>query len=122
MLQDTASRLDASVSLRNGRVLPPMVVSNEEYRFITAEQLRQSGHTNVSILLEPKGRNTAPALTLAALAATQTGDDPVLVVMPADHIIDDVQAFRVERLCKLFLNSGLDRHDAAILFSDKYAP
>ena len=94
MLQDTASRLDASVSLRNGRVLPPMVVSNEEYRFITAEQLRQSGHTNVSILLEPKGRNTAPALTLAALAATQTGDDPVLVVMPADHIIDDVQAFR----------------------------
>jgi mannose-1-phosphate guanylyltransferase/mannose-6-phosphate isomerase len=94
MLQATARRLDGSISLPAGHVLPPIVVSNEEYRFITAEQLRQSGHAKLTIVLEPKGRNTAPALTLAALAATCAQDDPILVVMPADHVIEDLEAFR----------------------------
>ncbi len=94
MLQATACRVDASLATANTRVLPPVVVSNDDYRFITAEQLRQAGHAHAAIVLEPKGRNTAPALTLAALVALDTGDDPALLVMPADHIINDVGAFR----------------------------
>jgi mannose-1-phosphate guanylyltransferase/mannose-6-phosphate isomerase len=89
-----ASGVDASSKLTAAAVLPPIVVSNEDYRFITAEQLRQAGHAHAVIVLEPKGRNTAPALTLAALAAQEGGDDPALLVMPADHIISDVGAFR----------------------------
>jgi mannose-1-phosphate guanylyltransferase/mannose-6-phosphate isomerase len=93
LLQATACRVDASLA---ATVLPPIVVSNEDYRFITAEQLRQAGHAHAAIVLEPRGRNTAPALTLAALAAQEGGDDPALLVMPADHIISDVAAFRAE--------------------------
>ncbi len=96
MLQATADRVDASLFVADTTVLPPIVVGNEDYRFITAEQLRQAGHGQATIVLEPKGRNTAPALTLAALAALDTGDDPALVVMPADHIISDMGAFRAE--------------------------
>ena len=66
LLQATASRVDTLLSLPGGTVLPPIVVSNDSYRFITAEQLRQAGHTQSVVVLEPKGRNTAPALTLAA--------------------------------------------------------
>ena len=94
MLQATACRVDASLATVSTSVLPPVVVSNDDYRFITAEQLRQAGHAHAAIVLEPKGRNTAPALTLAALVALETGDDPALLVMPADHIINDVEAFR----------------------------
>jgi len=94
LLQATAGRVDSSLSTATMNVLPPLVVSNEDYRFITAEQLHQAGHARAAIVLEPKGRNTAPALTLAALIALETGDDPALLVMPADHIIDDVEAFR----------------------------
>ncbi len=71
----------------------PMVVCNEEYRFVIAEQLRllqQDG----TVVLEPFGRNTAPALTLAALAAIKNEVNPVLLVMPADHVITDVSAFQ----------------------------
>lgn len=74
-------------------IAAPLVVSNEEYRFVIAEQLRLMGKPG-SILLEPFGRNTAPALTLAALAATRDGDDPILLVMPSDHVILDTTAFR----------------------------
>ena len=94
MLQATASRVDASLAQDGTKVSPPIVVSNEDYRFITAEQLHQGGHAGAVVVLEPKGRNTAPALTLAALVALEGGDDPALVVMPADHIISDVTAFR----------------------------
>lgn len=73
-------------------ISPPMVVCNEEYRFVIAEQLRLLGLRG-QILLEPVGRNTAPALTLAALAASQDGQDPVLLVMPADHVITNTAAF-----------------------------
>lgn len=70
-----------------------MVVCNEEYRFVIAEQLRLLG-TSGTIVLEPFGRNTAPALTLAALSAIKHAADPVLLVMPADHVITDVAAFQ----------------------------
>ena len=94
LLQATARRVDGSLAAAGRQVLAPIVVGNEEYRFITAEQLRQVGVTPAAIVLEPVGRNTAPALTLAALTALEAGDDMVLVVMPADHIIGDIVAFR----------------------------
>jgi mannose-1-phosphate guanylyltransferase/mannose-6-phosphate isomerase len=72
----------------------PLVVSNEEYRFIIAEQFRRIGVKEACILLEPTGRNTAPAVTLAALEAAVAGEDPVLLVMPADHVINDRAAFQ----------------------------
>jgi mannose-1-phosphate guanylyltransferase/mannose-6-phosphate isomerase len=89
LLQATAKRMDgfAATSL----AAHPIVVCNEEYRFLTAEQLRQVGRTAKTIILEPVGRNTAPALTLAALAVE---GDPVLLVMPADHVVQDVAAFQ----------------------------
>lgn len=75
-------------------VLPPLVVCNELHRFLVAEQLRQLGQENGSILLEPAGRNTAPALTLAALCAAEEGDDPVLAVLPSDHYVEDIPGFQ----------------------------
>lgn len=75
-------------------VLPPLVVCNEEHRFLIAEQLRQLGLDNSGIVLEPVGRNTAPALTLAAFEAVRDGDDPVLLVMPADQVVTDVASFQ----------------------------
>ncbi|GGC87008.1 mannose-1-phosphate guanylyltransferase/mannose-6-phosphate isomerase [Undibacterium terreum] len=94
MLQATATRLHQfSGSLP---VAPDMiVVCNEEYRFITAEQLRAVGFKASTLLLEPAGRNTAPALTLAALAATSHQQDAVLLVMPADHVITDTERFHL---------------------------
>ena len=88
MLQETVARLDGVVGLGE-----PMVVCNEEHRFVVAEQLRLLGKRG-KIVLEPCGRNTAPALTLAALLARRSGADPVLVVMPADHVILDGEVFR----------------------------
>jgi len=77
----------------------PIVVCNEQYRFITAEQLRAVGRESRSIMLEPSGHNTAPALTLAALLASQGNQDPLLLVMPADHVITDLQAFQ-QAICQ----------------------
>lgn len=94
MLQATALRLGEAGSREGSEVLAPIVVSNEEYRFISAEQLRQVNVRPEALVLEPFGRNTAPALTLAALYARSKGRDPVFVVMPADHIIQNVEAFR----------------------------
>lgn len=97
MLQDTALRV---CGLGDGiDVSAPLVVCNSEYRFITAEQLQAVGQPASAIVLEPFGRNTAPALTLAALQGSREGRDPVLLVMPADHVIADLQAFHsaVER-------------------------
>jgi mannose-1-phosphate guanylyltransferase / mannose-6-phosphate isomerase len=74
-------------------ISPPFIVSNEDHRFLAQEQLREVGIATGISLLEPVGRNTAPALTLAALAATETGSDPVLVVMPADQAVEDPIAF-----------------------------
>lgn len=74
-------------------ILSPYVVCNEEHRFLALEQLREVGIDAATLLLEPQGRNTAPALTMAALAATQNGADPILVVIPADQSIANQQAF-----------------------------
>jgi len=71
----------------------PLVVSNEEHRFLLLEQLRELNVTAQALLLEPVGRNTAPALTLAALAALEGGSDPVLAVTPADQTVTDTAAF-----------------------------
>jgi mannose-1-phosphate guanylyltransferase/mannose-6-phosphate isomerase len=91
LLQATLHRLDG---FSGAQVSPPIVIGNEEYRFLIAEQLRSGGIEHGRLLLEPVGRNTAPALTLAALLAREDGDDPLLLVMPADHVIADGQAFR----------------------------
>jgi len=87
MLQKTLQRLDGIPHQ------PPMVVCNEEHRFIVAEQARQIGLEKLPILLEPCGRNTAPAIAVAALYAAQTGGDPLLLVLSADHEIPDREAF-----------------------------
>jgi mannose-1-phosphate guanylyltransferase/mannose-6-phosphate isomerase len=88
LLQQTVSRLDGLTD-----VADPLVVCNEEHRFLVAEQIRQLDRTATDIILEPAGRNTAPALTLAALALTRDGSDPLMLVMPADHLIQDTATF-----------------------------
>ena len=90
LLQATVRRMEGLTDIQLGA---PLVVCNEEYRFVIAEQLRLMG-TKGTILLEPIGRNTAPALTLAALAALREGGDPILLVMPADHVIVDTKRFQ----------------------------
>ena len=90
LLQATLRRLEG---IDGATCAPPLVVCNDEYRFVVAEQLRLMGLQG-RIVLEPVGRNTAPALTLAALAARAAGDDPVLLVMPADHVVSQVAAFQ----------------------------
>jgi mannose-1-phosphate guanylyltransferase/mannose-6-phosphate isomerase len=97
MLQETVRRLDGLDEEHPRRaigLMPPLVVCNEAHRFLVAEQFRVMGRESAAIILEPKGRNTAPALTLAALAATEEGRDPVLLVMPADHTIRNEAGFR----------------------------
>jgi mannose-1-phosphate guanylyltransferase/mannose-6-phosphate isomerase len=95
MIQDTALR---SIGLPD--VSGPIVVCNEAHRFLVAEQLRQIGVEPRSILLEPAGRNTAPAVAIAALAAltgARAGGEPggpLLLVLPADHVLGDLEAFR----------------------------
>lgn len=75
------------------QVANPLIVTGEEHRFLVSEQLRESGIEVGAVLLEPVGRNTAPALTLAALAALDSGGDPVLVVTPADQTVANAPAF-----------------------------
>jgi len=90
MLQDTVSRLEGLGGTG------PIIVCNEHHRFIVAEQLRQQAVIPSAIVLEPVGRNTAPAVAIAALTALKgrpAGEDPVLLVMPADHLLRDVAAF-----------------------------
>lgn len=87
MLQQTLARFDA---------LPheaPVIVCNHEHRFIVAEQCRTQGVTPGAIVLEPAPRNTAPAAALAALQAAEDGDDPLLLVLPADHFIGSTEGF-----------------------------
>ncbi|GBG14997.1 mannose-1-phosphate guanylyltransferase / mannose-6-phosphate isomerase [Novimethylophilus kurashikiensis] len=93
MLQSTALRITCDAMPDGWKLEHPLVVGQEECRFMTAEQLRQVDMTASRILLEPVGRNTAPALTLAALAAVEDGNDPVLVAMPADHVMLHPEVF-----------------------------
>ncbi|NOH29037.1 mannose-1-phosphate guanylyltransferase/mannose-6-phosphate isomerase [Vibrio mediterranei] len=87
MLQETVKRLDGFEHQ------PPLFVCNEEHRFIVAEQLRQANMIHNGIILEPVGRNTAPAIALAALQATKQGDDPLMLVLAADHVIRNTCSF-----------------------------
>ena len=89
MLQDTAMRLAAIAG-----ALPPIVVCNEAHRFTVAEQIRALDIQASAILLEPLGRNTAPAVALAALQASSIDPDATLVVAPADHVIRDARKFQ----------------------------
>ena len=88
MLQSTLSRLDGLAHS------PAMLICNEEHRFIAAEQVRQLGGQHSGIFLEPVGRNTAPAIALAAFKAIEKGSDPLLLILAADHIIENVAAFQ----------------------------
>jgi mannose-1-phosphate guanylyltransferase/mannose-6-phosphate isomerase len=92
LFQQAAQRL-AALGSDLIQVAAPVIVSGEDHRFLASEQLREVGIALGRALLEPVGRNTAPALTLAALAAVQNGQDPVLVVTPADQTIANPVAF-----------------------------
>ncbi len=89
LLQETVLRLQGIVNIAG-----PVVVCNEDHRFMVAEQLRGIGSEAAVIMLEPCGRNTAPAVALAALEALATHDEPLLLILPADHVITDVPAFQ----------------------------
>ncbi|HLM53379.1 MAG TPA: mannose-1-phosphate guanylyltransferase/mannose-6-phosphate isomerase [Pseudoxanthomonas sp.] len=88
MLQDTWLRVAPIAAAA------PLVVANEEHRFLVAEQLRQIGAPVPAIMLEPVGRNTAPAIAAAALQAMHEGQDPLLLVLPSDHVVRDADGFR----------------------------
>ncbi|MCC6301460.1 MAG: cupin domain-containing protein [Gammaproteobacteria bacterium] len=94
LLQSTVCRLDGLEGASNPQIAAPLVICNEEHRFLVAEQLRQLGKPPGQILLEPVGRNTAPAATLAALHAGAREKDAVLLIMPADHMIREESTFR----------------------------
>lgn len=87
MLQETVNRLDGIEHEA------PFFICNEEHRFIVAEQLRQKELAHSGIVLEPVGRNTAPAIALAALHALGKSEDPLLLVLAADHVIQNQLAF-----------------------------
>ena len=87
MLQVTAQRVDSVTNKK------PILICNEDHRFIAAEQMRGID-TPCEIILEPVGRNTAPAVALAALRASQSADDSLLLVLAADHLIQDEDRFR----------------------------
>lgn len=88
MLQETVKRLHGLA------MQAPLVICNDEHRFLVAEQMRAIGSAEATVILEPVGRNTAPAIALAALQVTAEGDDPLLMVLAADHLIRDSQAFQ----------------------------
>lgn len=88
LLQQTVRRV-----ADDGRFAAPLLVANEEHRFIIAEQLREIAVVPHALLLEPIGRNTAPAACVAALALSETDPDPLMLVMPSDHTIGDAGAF-----------------------------
>ena len=87
MLQDTILRLPSE------NMNAPVLICNENHRFLAAEQLRTANLAHSGIVLEPVGRNTAPAIAVAAMLATQNGDDPLLLVLAADHLISQHDEF-----------------------------
>ena len=89
LLQQTQQRLQGLEALA-----APLLICNDDHRFIVAEQMRQIEVEPGAIMLEPMGRNTAPAVAVAALQATARGEDPLLLVLAADHVIRDGEHFR----------------------------
>ena len=88
MLQDTVLRTRGIT-----RIAAPQIICNEEHRFMVAEQVRQTGINPAAIILEPFGRNTAPAVAVAAMQAIANGQNPILLILPADHFIKNISAF-----------------------------
>ncbi|TLU65074.1 mannose-1-phosphate guanylyltransferase/mannose-6-phosphate isomerase [Thalassotalea litorea] len=109
MIQETVKRLDGLVAFE------PVTICNEEHRFIVAEQLREIDKLG-QIILEPVGRNTAPAIALAALSEIQQGNDPVLLVLAADHVIGDIDKFQS------VVNTGLEQAEAGKLVTFGIVP
>jgi len=89
LIQNTVLRLQGVKGVES-----PLVVCNDSHRFIVAEQLRQINREPSGIILEPAGRNTAPAIAIAALHACRNGDDPILAILPSDHVVRDLAVFR----------------------------
>ena len=89
LIQQTANRL-----LGMDDTGPPIIICNEEHRFLVAEQMQETGIKPDAIILEPVGRNTAPAVAVAAFHAMDRGEDPLLLVLPADHIIKRLDVFQ----------------------------
>jgi len=103
MFQETLVRLSGLDELQS-----PLVVCNNDHRFMVAEQLQQLDCSNSTILLEPFGKNTAPALAIAALQAMVSDNDPILLVLAADHVINDIPAFHhAIDLAKIEAEKGL---------------
>ena len=111
LFQDTIARVKA---LGNG-IQDPIIVCNEEHRFMAAEQLRLEGVENADILLEPIGRNTAPAIALAALCAQQRSENAIILVLPADHILDEQENFSQA----IELAMSLSQQDQLVTFGIK---
>ena len=88
LLQQTLQRLQKIKDLTD-----PILICNESHRFIVAEQMREINVTPSSIILETIGKNTAPAITLAALKSLETKTDPILIVLASDHLIKDKEGF-----------------------------
>ncbi|MBK8017045.1 MAG: mannose-1-phosphate guanylyltransferase/mannose-6-phosphate isomerase [Betaproteobacteria bacterium] len=103
MLQETLKRLDGF-----GDVAAPVVICNEEHRFLVAEQLRSIGAKPELLLLEPMGRNTAPAVAAAAIALAKKDPKALMLVLPSDHVIKDIPSFhRAIRLAATAAGSGM---------------
>ena len=103
-IQETYERLIGLANLNN-----PFIICNEEHRFIVAEQMREKNIEPLSIFLEPFARNTAPAITIAALKALEDGQDPNLLILSADHFIKDREKFRktIEKAVEYSENGGI---------------
>jgi len=86
LFQDTILRLPKEAE-------DPIIICNEDHRFLAAEQLREINKFSTGIILEPIGKNTAPAIALAALKLYSSSEDPILLVLPADHMIEDIHSF-----------------------------
>lgn len=108
LFQESAWRL-SELATDGLTVATPIIVGNREHRFMLLEQLRELALGQSAVLLEPAGRNTAPALTLAALQAVEDGTDPVLVVSPADQTVTDPDAFvgALRVACETALQGGI---------------
>jgi mannose-1-phosphate guanylyltransferase/mannose-6-phosphate isomerase len=111
LLQQTMQRLQGLPQLA-----APLLIGNEDHRFIIAEQMRQIGVEPAAILLEPTGRNTAPAVAVAALKATARGEDPLLLVLAADHVIRQPSRFRAA------INAGIPAAEAGRLVTFGIVP
>ena len=98
LFQNTIMRLGGIAA-----IAPPLIVCNEHHRFMAASQMQEIGANWSDIILEPEGKNTCPAITAGTLAAMKNGEDPDILVLPADHLLKEVQRFAraVEQGAKL---------------------